>query len=248
MSKITPEEYELAVLEKLRLDFAPVAVRVWGTEHGNKHHVRGRHSLVDRQLDAAAYRLGEERPFLVADAKRHRRKLDVKEVEAFLGMVDDVGAGIGLLVAPRGFTDAAERRAAAASMSVLVMTVEQALTYRWLPVARKVYPYDWVFHERIAHALRLLHETAPPFRIADALEPVAFEEWDALVSHALTQHRDQACELLLAIARHHHDSSWRFNAVQRLIGGDFLASEVRRELLESERDPDTVELLSGGWA
>jgi hypothetical protein len=130
MSDISPDDYELAVFAKIRLDFQSTAVHVEGTENGVKHYVIGRYSLVNRQLDVAAYRPEEMRPFLIADAKRHRDKLDVKDAEAFIGMVDDVGASIGVLVAPEGFTPAAVRRAGAASTSVLIITLEQALTYR----------------------------------------------------------------------------------------------------------------------
>jgi hypothetical protein len=86
MSDISPDDYELAVFAKIRLDFQSTAVHVEGTENGIKHYVIGRYSLVKRQLDVAAYRPEEGRPFLIADAKRHQDKLDVKDAEAFIGM------------------------------------------------------------------------------------------------------------------------------------------------------------------
>ena len=48
---------------------------------------------------------------LVVDAKRRNRKVDVTDVEAFRGLMEDVGATHGYLVCPRGHTKAAERRA-----------------------------------------------------------------------------------------------------------------------------------------
>ena len=39
---------------------------------------------------------------LIVDAKRRSRKIDVKDVEAFRGMMEDVGATHGYLVCPRG--------------------------------------------------------------------------------------------------------------------------------------------------
>jgi Restriction endonuclease len=214
---ITPEDYELALLEKLRLDFAGSAVRVFGTENGRLHTILGRYSLVPRQLDAAAYRRGASRPFLIADAKRHSTKLDVKDVEAFMGMVDDVGAEMGLLVAPMGFTKAVARRAAAASTHVWVMTIEQALTCEWLPLAREIYPYDWVFREELALAVRRLHERTSPDDIIEALEPVAFEEWDSFVAYALAHHQAEAVSLLHAIASDHLEDGWRFNAIRHYL-------------------------------
>jgi hypothetical protein len=243
MSDLSPDDYELAVFAKIRLDFQSTAVRVEGTEHGVKHYVIGRYSLVKRQLDVAAYRPEETRPFFIADAKRHGNTLDVKDAEAFIGMVDDVGASMSLLVAPKGFTPAAVRRARAASTSVLIMTLEEALTYRWLPLAREIYPYDWIFHEELACALRLLYERAQPEAMMDALESVSFEEWDLLVGYALARHPDQARCFLLAVAQYHHDDGWRFNAVRHLMEANMLDKELCHELLQRESDPDTIELL-----
>lgn len=48
---------------------------------------------------------------LALDCKCFSRKVDVKDVEAFLGMVEDVGVNMGMLVTTVGFTPAAKRRA-----------------------------------------------------------------------------------------------------------------------------------------
>lgn len=48
---------------------------------------------------------------VIVDAKRRRRKIDVKDVEAFRGMMEDVGATHGYIVCSRGHTAAAEKRA-----------------------------------------------------------------------------------------------------------------------------------------
>jgi hypothetical protein len=47
----------------------------------------------------------------IVEAKRIDRKVHVKDVEALLGMMDDVDARHGYLVCPSGFSDAALRRA-----------------------------------------------------------------------------------------------------------------------------------------
>jgi hypothetical protein len=187
-----PQAYEFAVLEKLRLDFAPVAVRVEGTEGPRKHYVMGRYSKVRRQLDAAVYDLDQATPSLVVDAKRFARRVHVKDVEAFIGLVDDVGAHVGALVAPMGFSKGAYRRAKAANSRIIVLSIEDALACEWLALARELYPHDWVFRVELAAGLRLLHEGAEPFTIADAIETVAFEEWECLVSHGCRRQRFSA--------------------------------------------------------
>ncbi|WP_295384600.1 restriction endonuclease [uncultured Thiodictyon sp.] len=240
---ISPADYECAVLEKLRLDFHRVAVSVHGTEGSHEHRFLGRFSLVKRQLDAAAYRFGDSRPFLIADAKRHKTKVDVKDTEAFIGMVDDIGADIGLLVAPVGFTAAAVRRAAAAATEVRIMTVKQALTYKWLPLARQIYPHDWVFRKELALAVRLLHKKAPPEDIIGALEPVAFDEWDAFVAYALRHHQTEAFSFLRSIVSHHDDDGWRFNALNHLIQSGGLDACTTAEILAHELDPEIREFI-----
>lgn len=48
---------------------------------------------------------------MIVDAKRRKRKIDVKDVESFRGMMEDVGATHGYLICPSGHTAAAEKRA-----------------------------------------------------------------------------------------------------------------------------------------
>jgi Restriction endonuclease len=106
-----PSEYEVALLQHLRQEFSNHLFSVAGTEDGRQHKIPGRYSLVNRQVDVAVYRQSNPSPILMADAKHYRKRIDVKAVECFIGMVDDVGADVGLLVAPRGFTAAAKQRA-----------------------------------------------------------------------------------------------------------------------------------------
>lgn len=61
---------------------------------------------------------------LIVDAKHRRRKVDVKDVEEFLGLVNDVGATHGYLVTSSGFTKAAEKRAQMA-ISIRIVPVDR---------------------------------------------------------------------------------------------------------------------------
>jgi Restriction endonuclease len=70
-------------------------------------HIIGAKSGVSRQIDILVER---SRPIAV-DCKCYRRKVDVKQVETFLGMLDDIGIDIGILVTTRGYTKAALARA-----------------------------------------------------------------------------------------------------------------------------------------
>src|SRR3954465_13266557 len=57
---------------------------------------------------------------IIVDAKQKKRKIDIKDVEAFGGMMEDVGATHGYLVCASGHTKAAERRAQSAISISLV--------------------------------------------------------------------------------------------------------------------------------
>lgn len=76
-------------------------------------HLIGRITGVRRQIDVLidARHDTENTRRIIVDAKRRSRKIDVKEVEAFRGLMEDVGATHGYLVSPLGYSQAAERRA-----------------------------------------------------------------------------------------------------------------------------------------
>lgn len=47
----------------------------------------------------------------IIDAKKYNTKVDIKDVESFIGMVKDVGGNYGIIVSEKGFTKAAINRA-----------------------------------------------------------------------------------------------------------------------------------------
>jgi hypothetical protein len=61
---------------------------------------------------------------VIVDAKRRKRKIDVRDVETFRGMMEDVGATHGYLICPYGHTAAAAKRA------------QTAVSIRLLPLDR----------------------------------------------------------------------------------------------------------------
>lgn len=84
-------------------------------------------SGVRRQIDIlvdARWEEGTHRR-IIYDAKRQSRRIDVKDVEAFEGMMRDVLASRGVLICSNGWTKAAEKRAAE-SINIRLMAVEEA--------------------------------------------------------------------------------------------------------------------------
>lgn len=78
------------------------------------HDVRllGRHSEKSRQIDILVkQKIGQYELKIIIDCKDYSKPVDVKGVEEFYGLLEDVGAHKGALVCPKGFTAAAKTRA-----------------------------------------------------------------------------------------------------------------------------------------
>jgi tetratricopeptide (TPR) repeat protein len=72
----------------------------------------GKFSKVERQIDLLIEEQASDFSFrIVVDAKYRGRKIDVGDVEAFLGLTRDVEAHTGMIVALEGYTPAAVNRA-----------------------------------------------------------------------------------------------------------------------------------------
>lgn len=84
--------------------------------------VLGAKSGIKRQIDVLidARHDTDNTHRIIVDAKRRTRKIDVSDVEAFQGLMEDVGATHGYLVCPVGHTATAERRAQDAVTIALV--------------------------------------------------------------------------------------------------------------------------------
>lgn len=79
-----------------------------------QHNVKldGRRSKVKRQIDVlVSQRVGQYDIRIIIDCKDHKDPVDVKGVEEFHGLFEDVGAQKGVLVCPAGFTKAAKNLA-----------------------------------------------------------------------------------------------------------------------------------------
>jgi hypothetical protein len=99
------QQYEREIEEEFRQAYPSAQIT-----HNAK--LVGKFSKVERQIDL----LIEEHPSdfsfrIVVDAKYRGRKIDVKDVEAFIGLTRDVGAHTGMMVALEGYTPAAVNRA-----------------------------------------------------------------------------------------------------------------------------------------
>lgn len=235
---IDPKEYEKAFSEHLLYEFQPPLFEV-------VHDIRitGRYSQSPRQIDVAVRRAGEEQPFLVAEAKRHGRKVEIEYIEAFVTKLQDVDARIGVMVASSDYSEPGRRLAEAFNIELFVMPIETALEMNWRPIARRIFPMDWAFHPEMAAGLYRLQKGDPSEDVVESIEEIPFEEWEALVQFALVHHQAEAVGFLWFIANHHYDDGWRYNAIQQLIIFHALDQFNIGPLLAKERDPDILALL-----
>lgn len=81
----------------------------------------GKFSKVERQIDLLIEEQASDFAFrIVVDAKHRGRKIDVGDVEAFLGLMCDVEAHTGMMIALEGYTPAAINRAYYDNLDVIL--------------------------------------------------------------------------------------------------------------------------------
>lgn len=97
--------YELELFEHFKLEHPNSSV---------KHDVRldGYKSGVSRQIDILVEeKLGDRIVRTAIEAKHYSRRIDVKQVESVIGMLEDIQVDRGILITSQGYSKAALRRA-----------------------------------------------------------------------------------------------------------------------------------------
>jgi len=118
-------------------------------------HLVGRHSKTKRQIDLLVEIQVCDVIFrIVIDAKHRARKIDVKHVAEFLGLMRDVGAHKGLMIAREGFTLAAIKRAHSDDADVVLDVLNfkdfsefqglDAIPYSGTNAALMQPPFGWI--------------------------------------------------------------------------------------------------------
>ena len=88
--------------------------------------ISGRSRQIDVLIDLRHDTDNSER--IIVDAKKRNRKIGVTEVEAFRGLMEDVGASHGILVSPSGYTQSAEKRAQA-TVSIRLVPLDRLMDF-----------------------------------------------------------------------------------------------------------------------
>lgn len=101
------------LVAKIQVDLSPDSV----VTHNDK--ITGKRTGVPRQIDVSIRRaVGQFDLLIVLDCKDHARPLDVKDIEEFMGLAQDVGAHKAAMVAVKGFSDTAKKRAQDAGIEI----------------------------------------------------------------------------------------------------------------------------------
>ena len=137
--------------------------------------IRGRKTGELRQVDVTVRTTAGQFPLLIAiDCKDLSRPATVTHVEAFAGLLDDIGANKGALVASNGFSAAAKRRATESGIDLYRLV--DAEDHDW----RAYVTMPILFHDLVPvgfqATLQFRREPPPGFQVED---PQAIELLDA---------------------------------------------------------------------
>lgn len=99
------KEYEQEVFNELRNRYPDASILY-------NQKVLGCISGVERQIDILMEEENFDSPIrTIIDTKKHSSRIDIKDVESFLGMMADVKADKGMLISLKGYTKGAIKRA-----------------------------------------------------------------------------------------------------------------------------------------
>lgn len=239
------KEYELALFNELYYVYRPPDFMV----EPNFRKVIGLFSEVERQIDVAVFKAEDSsRPYIAVECKHYtKEKLDVKDVETFIGMRNDLGAEHAILVCPLGFSKGALRRAEAANIHTFQRTDEDMKRLNLREYARITLPWDESLHPAMGDALFELNSSPEFDNWVGELEQFPFEEWEATLISFREINVEKCRQLLRMIAHQHWDDAWRFNAVRLLDEFNWLDEITREFLLEGETDPEVKGILQNSY-
>ena len=99
------QQYEQEIIAYFRSEY-PTATII-----GNAK-LMGRFSKIERQIDLLVEEQASDFAFRIAvDAKHYDKRIDVQDVEQFLGLLRDVNVDVGVMISPEGYSKAAINRA-----------------------------------------------------------------------------------------------------------------------------------------
>lgn len=168
-------------------------------------HLLGRRSQTQRQIDILIEQhVGQFDLRIAIDCKDHKDPVDVKDVEEVIGLIDDIGANKGAIVAANGFTAAAKKRGTDAGLDLYRMVdvadhkwrsyvTVPAVTNNWR-FGEYRFKFEWTFHGEVPPPDT---GSLPVFRkdgsLIDYASNLVLDRWDdGSIPHTQGEHRDLA--------------------------------------------------------
>jgi hypothetical protein len=232
---MTPTDYEKAVLQNFQTDWPPPQFVV-------RHNIRivGKKSKAQRQIDISVFETGQSKPFMIVEAKRHMRRIELGIAGSAIALVQDVGGIPAVMVSASGFSTAAESHLHAEGIETMTITLAEAKGLRWIPLIEEKFAVDREFRRVSGDLVEALRNgNAAPFLDSD----IPYEEWLAVIAVGQSLFPDSSTKVLKALAREHYDDGVRFNAILLLDEADALETADVDAVITREYDHDALELL-----
>ena len=164
-------------------------------------------------IDVSIFEAGKSRPFLIAEAKRHKRQIHAGIAGSTIALVQDVGGVPAVMVSTSGFSHAASNHLSSEGIAHFTITLKEAQGLRWIPMIEAKFALDREFREVSGHLMEALRNGDPaPFLDSD----LPYEEWLAVLHFGVSRFPEAAGGILRVLAREHFDDGVRFNSVQLL--------------------------------
>ncbi len=125
------------------------------------------------------FKAGAPTPFLIAEAKRRARPIELGGAGATIALVRDVGSIPAITVSTSRFSRGAQNYLAAEGIEHPTLTLTEAEGLRWIPLVEAQFAADNEFREVSGHLVEALRKgDAEPFLDAN----IPLDEWLAVMA------------------------------------------------------------------
>jgi hypothetical protein len=199
-----------------------------------------------RQIDVAVFeRNNLSRPLIAVESKFHKRRVDVKTVEAFIGMQQDLGSRHAVMIAPYGFSDMAHRRVQGTNIDLITLPVNEADRLNQREIIRRFFTLDEFLHPQMGDALYSFRTEKGYENLIVLMEDLPFEEWGTLFRIYRKIDEKLSLKTIKDIILNYQNADWTFNLVQILDENGWLDSNFIQDLIKADLiDRDLWEYLN----
>lgn len=213
--------------------------------------ILGKKSKSPRQIDVSVReKIGHTDILIVLECKDHAVRIDVKELEAFLGVIKDVGAHKGIMVSRLGFTSGARNLASESGIDLYSLDdilEEEGIEKITIPVLLKftgIKFYQWKMSGTAPIRIGPMEDTLPLHFLngqpAGSAINLVHKRWnERLIPHVKGEYRDivLASKDVYAIKDFENDVYYPIN-VRATIGveSSFFFGQIEMEAFKNYKD------------